>query len=1428
MRLIEVNQSSLIEIQLYDGDATQFPRVRVYDNAGTELTGAPYNSPIDLTHRATGLYTATVTPTSEAEVVLTSIIYSDAGHTVINKKYNQDSEAWSVRSVDQDLATLLTRITAIIETKAEADARQVLLIAEHDATQAALAVVDGIVDDILVDTGTTLPAEHAVLDGKLDVIDTNVDAILVDTDTTIPAQISGVEAKVDIIDTNVDAILVDTDTTIPATLASIEGKVDAINIETDAASIAAAVWDEARASHVAAGSFGEALDATVSSRATQTSVDTIDGIVDAILVDTGTSIPAGISVLDAKIDIIDTNVDAILVDTDTTIPSLIGLLESKTEADIRQAALIAEHDATQAAIAALNDPTAAAIADAVWDELLADHNAAGSMGENQNLIDNANSTIQTNLDATVSSRATQTSVDTIDGIVDDILVDTGTDIPASISAVDAKVDIIDTNVDAILVDTGTTIPAQISALNDPTAAAIADAVWDELLAGHGTAGSAGLALFNSGAGSDPNAIASAVWDEAIVSHVVAGSFGATNQGELTAARAANLDNLDATISSRASQSSVNLIETKAQADARQSALIAEHDATQADVAAVDAKVSSIQNNTRFVGIVPPVMVKDASLSKDYKFIAQLFDEIGNPEDPDGATMNVAIETVAGVSVLASTTMTKIGVGHYEYTYALAAGAIERPLVVKFTYTEAAIAYTQIRTTEVQEFESKLDTLLSRLTAPRASNLDNLDATISSRESEASASARAVTDVAEHDATQAALVTAQSGITGIKAKTDQMSFASGWVRAQVEVNNDKAGYSLASGQVAAIADAVWDELQSGHTTAGTFGRYLDARVALVETEASASARAATNQSEHDATQVTLGTVNSNVSAIKTKTDQLAFTGGNVHANVQVNSDKTGYSLTTGEKDDIVDRVWDESNAAHIIAGSTGENLANAGGAASPATIADAVWDELKAGHTAVGSFGEAAQGIISIARANNLDNLDATITSRATQASVDAIQNNTRFAATVQSPLVLPVSGSKSYKFFVRLSDTAGNPEDPDSNSMNYRIETVAGGVVVATAAMSRTGVGLYETTYVVNSTDTERPLNVFFEYLEGAIAFQQVRTTEVQEFESKLDTLLARLTAPRALNLDNLDATITSRQSESDALTRYNALIAEHNASQVDIAAVQTTANTINSKVDTVDTVVDAIKAKTDLMNFSGANILANAAVVSDKSDYALSVAASDALVDKVWDELVASHVVAGSMGLAMGNLDASITSRASAVDLASVAADVSRLDTDYTTARAINLDFLDAAITSRATQVSVDGLPTVAGIADGVWDEAIAGHLVVGSTGEALSNAGLGTSPSAIADAVWDELLTGHVIAGSFGEALDVPVSSRATQVSVDAIPTNPVLTTDSRLDNLDVPVSSVGGGPSGSIIPEFEGDVAESESVTGGEVFDSESIET
>lgn len=114
------------------------------------------------------------------------------------------------------------------------------------ATATALATVDGIVDDILVDTGTTLPATLETIDNFLD---TEIAAILEDTGTTIPALLTTID---NFLDTEVAAILEDTGTTLPATLA-------AMGTPPTVGQVADAVWDEALSGHVAVGSAGKTL-----------------------------------------------------------------------------------------------------------------------------------------------------------------------------------------------------------------------------------------------------------------------------------------------------------------------------------------------------------------------------------------------------------------------------------------------------------------------------------------------------------------------------------------------------------------------------------------------------------------------------------------------------------------------------------------------------------------------------------------------------------------------------------------------------------------------------------------------------------------------------------------------------------------------------------------------------------------------------------------------------------------------------------------------------------------------------------------------------------------------------------------------------------------------------------------------------------------
>lgn len=131
----------------------------------------------------------------------------------------------------------------------------------------------------------------------------------------------------------------------------------------------------------------------------------------------------------------------------------------------------------------LNDPTAATIADAVWDELQSGHVTAGSFGEIATEIAEVLTDTGTTLPASLAAIETDTQ-------------DIQTRLPAALVSgrMDSDVGNIQTDAvdaDALAADAATEIA---NAVAEPTAAAIADAVLDELLSGHTTPGSLGQAI----------------------------------------------------------------------------------------------------------------------------------------------------------------------------------------------------------------------------------------------------------------------------------------------------------------------------------------------------------------------------------------------------------------------------------------------------------------------------------------------------------------------------------------------------------------------------------------------------------------------------------------------------------------------------------------------------------------------------------------------------------------------------------------------------------------------------------------------------------------------------------------------------------------------------------------------------------------------
>ena len=76
--------------------------------------------------------------------------------------------------------------------------------------------------------------------------------------------------------------------------------------------------------------------------------------------------------------------------------------------------------------------------------------------------------------------------------------------------------------------------------------------------------------------------------------------------------------------------------------------------------------------------------------------------------------------------------------------------------------------------------------------------------------------------------------------------------------------------------------------------------------------------------------------------------------------------SNYSLQAGESNapvsEVADAVWDEVAADHVVVGSTGKLLTDAGGVVNLEDIADAVWDEIMDDHQGPSGAGEYLEGI----------------------------------------------------------------------------------------------------------------------------------------------------------------------------------------------------------------------------------------------------------------------------------------------------------------------------------------------------------------------------------------------------------------------------------------------------------------------------------
>ena len=188
---------------------------------------------------------------------------------------------------------------------------------------------------------------------------------------------------------SVASILEDTATTIPATIATVDTVVDAVKVVTDAIS--------SNGSGLSAVPWNSSWDAEVQSEVADALVAIgLDHLVSASV---------------AGSDIVDNSIVAKLVSKESTADwdDFVNTTDSLQ-------ALRDRGDASWTTGGGGSAPSAAAIADAVWDEATSGHTSSGTFGEQ----------VKTDIDAILIDTGTTLDgkIDTIDGIVDNILVDT--------------------------------------------------------------------------------------------------------------------------------------------------------------------------------------------------------------------------------------------------------------------------------------------------------------------------------------------------------------------------------------------------------------------------------------------------------------------------------------------------------------------------------------------------------------------------------------------------------------------------------------------------------------------------------------------------------------------------------------------------------------------------------------------------------------------------------------------------------------------------------------------------------------------------------------------------------------------------------------------------------------------------------------------
>ncbi|MHA1805952.1 MAG: hypothetical protein ACTSX2_00085, partial [Candidatus Thorarchaeota archaeon] len=349
----------------------------------------------------------------------------------------------------------------------------------------------------------------------------------------------------------------------------------------------------------------------------------------------------------------------------------------------------------------------------------------------------------------------------------------------------------------------------------------------------------------------------------------------------------------------------------------------------------------------------------------------------------------------------------------------------------------------------------------------------------------------------------------------------------------------------------IADAVWDELLSGHTTAGSAGKTvqdMDSQLDDIEADTQdiqgrlpATLNGGRMRSHIEATD-NLGLTTQQKLDVNAEADQ-ALADYDPPTRAEATSDKNEILAEVNANETKIDNM--QSDVTDILADT-----------ADMQPKVDGIDTRLPAD--------PADQSLVEDKIDQAVDYLDGPDARDHTEIynAVTAIQNNTRLKTSVPSYMQKPDTGDRAFRWSANLYDDTGNPENPDNNEILVRVFKTDGTPITDTLyqdsglatplanptdtvnfppasgwrAMKLITTGRFELFYKVTSTADEEPLNIEFGWMEGGvgpIVFPRATIVsdvkgDIEDIQSKVTDILEDTSTTIPDRIDTLESNLKS------------------------------------------------------------------------------------------------------------------------------------------------------------------------------------------------------------------------------------------------------------------------------------------------------------